>query len=157
MSHVATSTRAMPGLLTRLSSRHCARCYATSAMQPKQVRPSLPQAPMQSRQPIIQRRTKYKTIEQARSRYSTGPFSWKSGILFVATCAGLMWYFEFEKERMNRKRVADASKGVGRPKVGGHFELVDQNGKPFSSEMMKGKYSLVSRPSLFFSLLLTVY
>jgi protein SCO1/2 len=54
-----------------------------------------------------------------------------------------MWYFEFEKERMNRKRVADASKGVGRPKVGGHFELVDQNGKPFSSEMMKGKYSLV--------------
>ena len=75
----------------------------------------------------------------------------------MATCAGLMWYFEFEKERMNRKRVADASKGVGRPKVGGHFELVDQNGKPFSSEMMKGKYSLVSRPSLFFSPLLTVF
>lgn len=44
---------------------------------------------------------------------------------------------------MQRKRIADASKGVGRPKVGGTFELVDQNGKPFTSEMMKGKYSLV--------------
>jgi protein SCO1/2 len=71
------------------------------------------------------------------------PFSWKAGLLFVATCAGLVWYFEFEKGRMQRKRIADASKGVGRPKVGGPFELVDQNGKPFSSEMMKGKYSLV--------------
>lgn len=54
-----------------------------------------------------------------------------------------MWYFEFEKDRMNRKRIADASKGMGRPKVGGSFELVDQDGKPFSSEKMKGKYSLV--------------
>lgn len=44
---------------------------------------------------------------------------------------------------MQRKRIADASKGVGRPKVGGSFELLDQNGKPFTSEMMKGKYSLV--------------
>lgn len=72
------------------------------------------------------------------------PFSWKAGLLFLATCGGLVWYFEFEKSRMQRKRIADAAKGVGRPKVGGPFELVDQNGKPFSSEMMKGKYSLVS-------------
>lgn len=71
------------------------------------------------------------------------PFSWKAGVLFVATCAGLMWYFEFEKERMQRKRIAEASKGVGRPKVGGPFELIDQDGKPFSSDVMKGKYSLV--------------
>ena len=45
---------------------------------------------------------------------------------------------------MERKRIADASKGVGRPKVGGPFELMDHNGKPFTSEMMKGRYSLVS-------------
>jgi protein SCO1/2 len=44
---------------------------------------------------------------------------------------------------MERKRIADAAKGVGKPKVGGPFELVDQNGKAFSSEDMKGKYSLV--------------
>lgn len=59
------------------------------------------------------------------------------------TCGALVWYFEFEKGRMQRKRIAEASKGMGRPKVGGTFELIDQNGKPFSSEMMKGKFSLV--------------
>jgi protein SCO1/2 len=40
-------------------------------------------------------------------------------------------------------RVAEAAKGVGKPKVGGPFELVDQNGKPFSDRDMKGKYGLV--------------
>lgn len=64
-------------------------------------------------------------------------------MLFVATCGGLIWYFEHEKGRMQRKRIAEASKGVGKPKVGGEFALVDQNGKPFTSEMMKGKHSLV--------------
>ncbi|KJZ72514.1 hypothetical protein HIM_08038 [Hirsutella minnesotensis 3608] len=98
---------------------------------------------MQTRQPLTQRRTKYKTVEQAKSRHSTGPFSWKSGILFVATCGGLVWYFEHEKQRMQRKRIAESTKGLGRPKVGGEFALIDQNGQPFTSEMMRGKYSLV--------------
>jgi protein SCO1/2 len=60
------------------------------------------------------------------------------------TCGGLIWYFEYEKKRMQRKRIADAAKGVGRPKVGGPFELVDHNGNKFTSDMMKGKYTLVS-------------
>lgn len=45
---------------------------------------------------------------------------------------------------MERKRIAEATKGVGKPKVGGPFELVDQNRKPFSAEDMKGKFALVS-------------
>ena len=52
-------------------------------------------------------------------------------------------YFRYEKARMERKRIAEATKGVGRPKVGGNFNLTDHDGKPFSSEDMKGKYSLV--------------
>ncbi|GAB0134805.1 hypothetical protein EsDP_00003161 [Epichloe bromicola] len=118
----------------------CQRCLFSTAVQPRPLPP--PRAVAQSRQSLVQRRT-YKTVEQAKSRHSTGPFSWKAGILFVATCGALVWYFEFEKGRMHRKRIADASKGVGRPKVGGTFELIDQNGKPFTSEMMKDKYSLV--------------
>lgn len=92
----------------------------------------------------MQKRHIYKTVEQAKSRYRSGPFSWKAGILFVATAGGLMWYFEHEKERMHRKRIADSTKGVGRPKVGGPFELIDQNGNRFTSEDMKGRYALVS-------------
>ena len=65
-------------------------------------------------------------------------------MLFVVTGAGLLWYFEHEKERMKRKRITDATKGVGKAKVGGSFRLIDQDGKPFSSDDMKGRYALVS-------------
>ncbi|KAJ4857021.1 SCO1/SenC domain-containing protein [Trichoderma breve] len=143
MSHSIASSRALQGALRNLPAQQCQRCFSSGAFQPKQLRPVLPRSPVQSRQPITQKRTKYKTIEQAKSRYSTGPFSLKAAILFVATCGGLVWYFEHEKERMQRKRIAEATKGVGRPKVGGTFELTDQNGKTFTSEMMRGKHSLV--------------
>ena len=55
----------------------------------------------------------------------------------------MLWYFEQEKKRMERKRVAEATKGVGRPKVGGPFTLVDHNGNAITNEDLKGKYSLV--------------
>lgn len=56
----------------------------------------------------------------------------------------MIFYFRYEKERLDRQRVAEAAKGVGKPKVGGAFELIDQEGKKFSDEDMKGGYSLVS-------------
>ncbi|MCJ1473485.1 Cu-binding protein [Lambiella insularis] len=56
----------------------------------------------------------------------------------------MVFYFRSEKERMERQRIAEASKGVGKPKVGGVFELVDQDGRVWKSEEeMKGKFSLV--------------
>lgn len=44
---------------------------------------------------------------------------------------------------MERKRIAEATKGIGKPKVGGQFDLVDMDGKPFTDADMKGKYALV--------------
>ncbi|TGO29500.1 hypothetical protein BPAE_0014g00510 [Botrytis paeoniae] len=85
----------------------------------------------------------YKTVQEQRSRYKSGPFSWTAGVLFLGAGAGLIFYFRYEKARMERKRIAEAAKGVGRPKVGGPFELLDHKGGKFSSEDMKGKYSLV--------------
>ena len=73
------------------------------------------------------------------------PFNLTAGILFIATCGGLWAYFTYEKERLARKRIAEQTKGIGKPKVGGPFQLVDQNGKVFSNEDMLGKYSLVRR------------
>lgn len=49
---------------------------------------------------------------------------------------------------MERQRVAEAAKGVGRPKVGGKFALLDQEGKTFTDEDMKGGYSLVILPTI---------
>jgi hypothetical protein len=44
---------------------------------------------------------------------------------------------------MERKRIAEATKGIGKPKVGGEFDLIDHNGNKFTQESMKGKYALV--------------
>jgi hypothetical protein len=74
---------------------------------------------------------------------STQPFSWKAGVLFVVTCGGLIWYFDYEKTRMQKKRIAEANKGIGKPLVGGSFDLVDQHGNRFTHEDLKGRYSLV--------------
>jgi protein SCO1/2 len=90
-------------------------------------------------------RAKGKTMGQMRQRHNTGPFSWKAALLFVLTGAGMMLYFRVEKARLERKRMAEMSKGVGRPKVGGPFVLKDLDGKEFTEEDLKGKYSFVSQ------------
>jgi hypothetical protein len=56
----------------------------------------------------------------------------------------MLFYFRYEKDRVERQRIAGMAKGVGKPKVGGKFELVDQEGKVFTDEDLKGGYSLVS-------------
>lgn len=109
-----------------------------------------------------------KTVEAARSRARSGvsltsllffccspglstnaivfakPFSVTAGVVFLTAAAGGYVYFQNEKARLERQRIAEAAKGVGRPKVGGAFELVDHEGKSFSDGDMKGGFSLVS-------------
>ena len=48
-----------------------------------------------------------------------------------------------EKARMERKRITEATKGIGKPKVGGPFQLIDHHGRPFTDQDLRGKYSLV--------------
>ena len=55
----------------------------------------------------------------------------------------MILYFRFEKARIERNRIAEAAKGVGKPKVGGKFDLVNQDGQPYTEEDMKGKFALV--------------
>lgn len=63
--------------------------------------------------------------------------------MFILTGGGMIVYFRVEKERLERKRIAEMSKGVGRPKVGGPFELKDLDGRTFTEADLKGRYSLV--------------
>ncbi|KAK0737571.1 SCO1/SenC-domain-containing protein [Apiosordaria backusii] len=137
--------RATMNALPRAATRQCLRSMSTASnMAAKRPTTScLPKSQTQTFQPLLQRRFKFKTVEEAKSRYRSGPFSWKAGMLFLMTGAGLLFYFEQEKERMQRKRVAESTKGVGRPKVGGPFSLIDQNGNTVTDEDLKGRYSLV--------------
>jgi hypothetical protein len=75
------------------------------------------------------------------------PLTLKAGVVFVIAGAALVLFFREERARMERKRIATATKGIGKPKVGGPFQLIDTNGKPFSNEDMKDKYGLVCCPS----------
>lgn len=79
------------------------------------------------------------------------PFSWKAGLLFAVTGAFLIWFFEHEKERMKRKRMAEANKGYGKARVGGPFTLRDTKGNLFTEEDLKGKFNLVGIFPLLFA------
>lgn len=55
----------------------------------------------------------------------------------------MILYFQYEKARLERKRIVEMSKGYGKPKVGGPFNLRDLDGKEFTEKDLLGKYSLV--------------
>ncbi|KAK0661397.1 Protein SCO1 [Lasiodiplodia hormozganensis] len=130
----ASSTRSYSSRNARSSSAAvCARSTANFQFASK----------LQARPFSSTPRNCYKTVEEAKSRYKLGPFSMTSAVLFFTAGAGLIVYFRYEKERVQRQRIAEQTKGVGRPKVGGEFSLVDQNGNTFTNEDMKGKYALV--------------
>ncbi|MCJ1274257.1 Cu-binding protein [Puttea exsequens] len=121
-----SSSKIITRTLHRPSSLHPLSCPQTRALTTSSRRPAL----------------KATTVQQAEHRKRSGPFSAAAAFIFIAAGLGLAFYFRYEKERMERKRIRDASKGVGRPKVGGKFELVDQEGRAFSEGDLKGGFSL---------------
>ncbi|KAI0786541.1 h-sco1 [Abortiporus biennis] len=80
----------------------------------------------------------------SRDKSTVGVFTPKAAALFIATGAGLFYYFQYEKARLaeqRRKELED--KEVGRPNVGGPFNLVTQKGEPFTEKDLLGKWSLI--------------
>merc|ERR1711881_460517 len=97
-----------------------------------------------SRPHLIMKPTgRFKTMEQIKSRANLGPLTFKAALLFVFAGVAMVFYVREERARLERQKIAEQTKGMGRPKVGGPFELVDHNGNKFTSEDLKGKYALV--------------
>ncbi|KAL1924718.1 uncharacterized protein VTP21DRAFT_4372 [Calcarisporiella thermophila] len=92
-----------------------------------------------------QEQKKVKTTSAIRERAAVGPFTWKALALFVTTGVGLMVYFKNEKERLHKMRLEEAkqTKSVGKPKVGGPFELIDHNGRTVTDRDFLGRFLLV--------------
>jgi protein SCO1/2 len=86
-----------------------------------------------------------KNIDHGKGKRQSaqGLFNWKPALLFLVTGGALTYYFVQEKKRIDMQRESEAHKGIGKPKVGGPFNLVDQNGKPFSDQDLLGKWSLI--------------
>ncbi|KAI9858298.1 MAG: Cu-binding protein [Trichoglossum hirsutum] len=114
---------------------------AANSKNPATARPILPE--MRAYENLFLDETTAKVQDRPRSKVEISPFSWKAGALFLLSGAGMILYFRYEKSRIERKRIADATKGVGKPKVGGKFELVDQEANPYTNDDMKGKFALV--------------
>ncbi|ETN45980.1 uncharacterized protein HMPREF1541_00162 [Cyphellophora europaea CBS 101466] len=55
----------------------------------------------------------------------------------------MIFYFQYEKQRLERKRIVEMSKGYGKPKVGGPFQLRDVDGKEYTEKDLLGKYTLI--------------
>lgn len=156
---MASSLKSLPRLLPRATRTTTPTVASSSRTVPlSSILHSTPRIPQIQNQNALNSNTsraftsstlraRAKTMGQLRARNSTGPFSWKAALLFVVTGAGMIVYFQVEKERLARKRVAEMSKGVGRPKVGGPFVLRDLEGREFTAEDLKGKYSFVRCPS----------
>lgn len=76
------------------------------------------------------------------------PVSWMSFFLLLATGATLVWYYDREKKR-HIEEISKASKAakegpsVGKPSIGGPFNLVDHNGKPVTEREFLGKWTLI--------------
>lgn len=84
------------------------------------------------------------TRQASRDREAVGVFTPKAALLLVVTGAGLLFYFDREKKRINEeKEKAKANATYGRPDVGGPFQMIDHNNKPFSEKDLLGSYSLV--------------
>ncbi|KAF9224489.1 SCO1 protein [Gyrodon lividus] len=80
----------------------------------------------------------------ARDRSTVGVFTPTAAALFVATGAGMFYYFQYEKQKLQEKKQKELeSRSVGRAHVGGPFTLTTHNGKPFSDKDMLGKWNLV--------------
>ncbi|AOW05821.1 SCO1/SenC-domain-containing protein [Yarrowia lipolytica] len=80
--------------------------------------------------------------EMHRRQYK-GIFDFKVFALFVASGVGIYWFFQSEKAKVTQRREAEANRGYGKPLVGGPFVLQDHKGGIFSSEDLKGKFSLL--------------
>ncbi|KXS17771.1 SCO1-SenC-domain-containing protein [Gonapodya prolifera JEL478] len=73
--------------------------------------------------------------------------TWASVFFFLITGAGLVYYFQYEKERVEKEKarlaVEQASSTAGKPLVGGPFSLVDHEGKPVTDLDYRGRWMLL--------------
>lgn len=82
--------------------------------------------------------------DSAKNKAAVGPFNLRAGILFLLTGAGLLYYFQSEKAAVDERRRAETAQAkVGRPRIGGPFQLVTASGHPFTHEDLQGSFSLV--------------
>ncbi|CAO1639073.1 unnamed protein product [Sympodiomycopsis kandeliae] len=83
-----------------------------------------------------------------KDRQAVGVFNIRAALLFAATGAGLFYYFRSEQQKVAKRKAEESSQQkVGRPRIGGPFELVcaspDGKGYKVTHEDLEGAFSLI--------------
>ncbi|RKP36700.1 SCO1/SenC-domain-containing protein [Dimargaris cristalligena] len=79
-----------------------------------------------------------------KERSHLGPFSPTAALVFLLTGAGLYGYLRYEKERISQtKAQLKADEVAGKPRIGGPFTLIDQNGRSVTNQDFRGRFMLV--------------
>ena len=63
--------------------------------------------------------------------------------LFLTSGALLMGYFFYEKQKISSDKESLKNESIGKPKVGGPFCLVRDDGVPVTERDFAGKYMLI--------------
>jgi len=64
-----------------------------------------------------------------------------AGVVVIG--GGAAAYVNIERSKREKEEQCRRDQAVGRPDIGGPFKLTDVHGKPFGSEDLKGKWSLL--------------
>lgn len=71
-------------------------------------------------------------------------YTWKSAIFTTFVCGAVIWYYDFLVSRKQEEsRAITTQDSVGKPKLGGPFELVDRQGKSVTEKDFLGQYLLI--------------
>ncbi|GME99472.1 unnamed protein product [Ambrosiozyma monospora] len=78
-------------------------------------------------------------LNESSVEFSTG----KAFGLFLVVGGALTWVFMNEKKKIQLRNEAEQNRGVGKPLIGGPFNLIDTEGNPFTEKNLLGKFSII--------------
>jgi hypothetical protein len=76
-------------------------------------------------------------------RTPTGPITWTSLTITGIVAAGLMAYYQIEKENRREAASGKVVETVGKPALGGPWVLVDQDGVPRTDASYFGQFQIL--------------
>lgn len=92
--------------------------------------------------------TPLKNLVQTKNKdFSRAPVTWISLLFISGALGGLTYHFLNEKERIENEKIQKAKEretsSIGKPKIGGPFSLVDENGVRRTEKDFLGKFMMV--------------
>lgn len=82
-------------------------------------------------------------ITAKKQRSVSGFMKWKTAAVLVATGTGLFLFYKVDQNRDKLQSWQEAKQSLSKPLVGGPFNLINQNGEPFTDKNLLGQFSLI--------------